>query len=151
MEGKLYERLAILGTVDPETLTEGLYGEETYYSDYADMSRFNQIMALIMVGAFAAGAKLDAKLQEAKTAAGGDVQDIEDKAITQLTEAGSDEDKQAIINLRADELSEGYRYVRLAVTVTTDDVDVSAVLLGGDPMYAPATDWDLASVDEIVS
>ena len=148
---KAIERFAILGTIDPDAYTEGLYGAETYYSDWVHLDKFRQLATIIKVGAMAAGAKLDAKLQEATSAAGAGAQDLDGKEITQLTQAGSDDDKQAIINLRADELSDGYHYVRLAMTVTTDDVDADATLLGFDPVYFPAYDFDLASVDEIVT
>jgi len=36
------------------------------------------------------------------------------------------------------------------LTVATATSDVGAVILGLDPRYAPASDFDLASVDEIV-
>lgn len=151
IKGLLSENIAVLGTIDPDAYIDGIYGATTYYSDWVDMKVFNQVLGVVMVGAMAAGAKVDAKLQEATNSSGAGAQDLTGKAITQLTQAGSDDDKQALINMRADELSNGYTHVRLALTVTAEDVDAAALLLGGQARYLPANNFDLASVDEIVT
>jgi hypothetical protein len=97
----------------------------------------------------ASGSTVDFKLQDA-TSSGGSFSDITGKAITQLTQAGTDADKQAIINLRFDELQEDGRYVKAVMTVATDASDSSAIVMGL-PRYYPASDNDIASVDEIVN
>jgi hypothetical protein len=58
--------------------------------------------------------------------------DISGKAITQLAEANSptDSNKQAIINLRRGELTEGHRYVKMVRTLGTAGGDEAALLLG---------------------
>lgn len=146
MKGLLTERLAVLGTIDPDA-----YGTGTTGTDWVDLSKFVQAMFIVMAGTLGSSATIDFKLQEAKTAAGGDAQDLSGKAITQLTDAGTDDDKQALINVRHDELSDGYRYVRGVMTVGVATSDGGVLVLGGDPTYAPASDFDLASVDEIVA
>lgn len=146
MKGLLTERLAVLGTVDPDA-----YGTGTQGTDWVDMSKFVQVLFAVMVGTLGSSATIDFKVQEAKTAAGGNAQDLTGKSITQLTEAGTDDDKQALVNVRADELSDDYRYVRGVLTVGVADSDAGVLVLGGDPTYAPASDFDLASVDEIVT
>jgi len=148
------ERLAVLATVDPDAYAVGAQS-----SDYIDMSLFDQALAVICAGVMPALGTLDAKLQQANTAGGGAVKDITSKAITQLAGASpSQSDKQALINVRADELdmANGFRWVKLVITLadTTSPVgtnDAMGFLLGLGPRYGPAYDNDLASVAEIIN
>lgn len=142
------DEAALLATIDPQSNAAA----STLTSDYVDMSNFASLMALIKVGAFVATGKVDAKLVQATAAAGTNKKDITGKAITQLTAAGTDDNKQAIINLFASELdsNNGFRYVALELVNTTAAALVDASLLGFGCRYAPASDNDLASVDEIV-
>jgi hypothetical protein len=73
--------------------------------------------------------------------------------ITQLTQAGADSNKQSIINLRQVELdfANGYRFVRLTMTVAVQASLVAALLLATDARYNPASDNDAATVDEIIA
>lgn len=146
MSQKPSEKIAVVGTIDPDA-----YTASTYVSDYIDMSKWHSLMAVIAVGAMTASGTVDAKLRQATTATGASVKDITGKSITQLTATG-DSDKQAIINLRDQELDidGGFRYVNLTVTVAVAASDAGAIVLGCDPRNAPANANDLASVDEIV-
>lgn len=139
------EYAAVIGVIDPDANTAAAYD-----SDEIDMSKFQNIQAIVMAGTLGSSATLDFKLQSA-TSSGGSFSDITGKAITQLTQAGSDADKQAVINLRAGELTEGHRYVKAVMTVGTATSDCAAIVLGQCARHAPASDNDLASVDEIVS
>lgn len=141
------QRVAVAGVIDPDANTAA-----AYTSDYADMSQFESVMAIILAGTMASTSTVDAKLVQATDSSGTGVKDITGKAITQLTEAGTDSDKQAIINAYADDLdvANGFTHVAIVMTVATAASDSSAVLLGCDPKYGPASDYDLASVDEIV-
>lgn len=147
MPVKPSEMYALLGTVDPDANTAA-----TYVSDYADMGKFEKASAIVLLGDLGASATVDAKLVQATASDGTGAKDITGKAITQFTQAGSDSDKQAIIDVDAAELdvANGYRYVALSMTVATATSDCGGVLLGFEPRYAPAFDNDLASVDEIV-
>jgi len=142
------EKVAVLATVDPDVLTAA-----AHTSDYVSMADFESIMAIVMAGTLGSSATMDAKLVQATDASGTDSKDITGKAITQLTEAGTDSDKQAIINCRAEELDldNGFTHVALTITVATASSDGGGVILGLNPRYAPASDSDLASVDEIVA
>ncbi len=140
------ERIALLGTIDPDANAAA-----TFTSDWCDMTIFHAGLAVIEVGTLGASATIDAKLEEATDSSGTDAQDLTGKSITQLTQAGSDSDKQALINLKSDELSATYTHVRISLTVGTATSDCSAVFFGVDPRYGPANDNDLASVDEIVT
>lgn len=141
------ERVAVVATIDPASLTAN-----TYVSDWVDMADFEQVMAVLSVGAMTTNGTVDAKLRQAKDASGGSAKDITGKAVTQLTEAGEDDNKQVVLQVRADELdvAGGFTHVALSVTTATAASLGSAVLLGFNPNYGPASGYDLASVDEIV-
>lgn len=141
------ERIAVVGVIDPDANAAG-----TYVTGWVPASRFFSYMVLVMAGTLGASATLDAKIEQATDADGADAKDITGAAITQLTQAGSDSDKQAIINLRTEKLDVdgGFGYIRLSMTVGTATSDCGAVLLGVDGRNEPASDFDTSTVDEIV-
>lgn len=141
------EEVAIVATIDPDA-----YAASTVTSDWADMENFRALLAIIEAGTLGASATLDAKLEQASDGSGTGAKNITGKAITQLTQAGTDDDKQALINVREDELDVANRFthVRISMTIGTAASDCGALLLGLHPTYGPANDHDLASVDEIV-
>lgn len=146
MKGLLTERIAVVGTIDPDAVTTG-----ASTSDWVDMTKFRQVMFVVAVGILGSSATVDFKVQEAKNSSGGSAQDLSSKSITQLTDAGTDDDKQAIVNVHRDELSDGFDYIAGVLTVGTATSDAAVIILASDPLYAPASDFDLASVDEIVT
>lgn len=142
------EEWAVVGTVDPDANTAGAVN-----SDIIDMSLFEQILVIVSIGALGSGATVAVKLQEGAAANMSDAADIAGKAITTFADSsptGSNDDQQAIINLRGDELTEGDRYVRAVHTVANATSD-SAVIILGKAKSGPSSDNDLASVAEIVS
>lgn len=141
------ELVAVVATIDPDAQAAG-----TSTSDWAPAKDFERLMAIIEAGTLGASATLDAKLQQATDSSGTGAKDITGKAITQLTQAGTDSDKQAIINVRGDELDVNnlFTHVAIVMTVATATSDTSAILLGISGRYNPASDFDLGSVDEIV-
>lgn len=141
---KFQEELAILATIDPDAYSTG-----EQLSDPIDMSRHESIAALLLLGEITATGTIDAKFVSSATS-GGTYTDITGKALTQLTAAGTDSDKQAILNLRHDEVPSGHRYVKLSVTAGTAGADFGAVVVGRNSRYGPDTSSDLASVDEYI-
>jgi hypothetical protein len=141
------DAVAVVGAIDPD-----VYTAATYTSGWIDMSAFGAIQAIVMAGTLGASATLDAKLEQASDSGGTGAKDITGKAIAQLTQAGTDSDKQAIINLFADELdiNNGFNHARLSITVGTATSDAGAVVLGLYPVSGTAADNDAATVDEIV-
>lgn len=141
------DRVAVVGSIDPDANAAA-----TYTTGWVSVAAFGSLMAIIQAGALGTSATLDAKLQQATDGSGTGVKDVTGKAITQLTDAGSDSDKQAVINCQQQDLdvANGFDFVRLSMTVATATSDCSAVLLGLDPAYGPASDYDAATVDEIV-
>ena len=140
------DRAAVIGVIDPDA-----YSNAAYDTGWIDVESFGRVMAIISVGTLGSSATVDAKLQSAETSGGSGSSDVTGAAITQLTQGGTDSDKQAIINLNVDNLPEGDKFVKLIVTIGTAACDMGALLLGFDPRYAPASDYDAATVDEIVS
>lgn len=135
----------VVGIIDPDATAAS-----TVTTAWIDAKRFIQYQAIIMAGTLGASATVDAKIEEATDGSGTGAQDLTGKAITQLVKASNDDD-QAAINLRATELSSGFTHFRLSLTVGTATSDVGAVVLGLFPAQGPATDYDLASVVEVVA
>lgn len=141
------DRAALVGIIDPDLNTAG-----TVTTGWIDAAAFARYMAIVTVGTLGSSATVDAKLEQATDASGTGAKDVTGKAITQLTDAGSDSDKQVIINLDASELdiANDFSHFRLSMTVATASSDSAALVLGMDARHGPASDYDLASVDEIV-
>lgn len=142
------EKVAVVATIDPDAYTAA-----AYTSDWVNAENFQQLMATVMVGALGTSATLDFKLQQATDNSGTGAKDITGAAITQLTQAGTDDDKQAIINLNPEKLdvANGFTFVAMVMTVAVATSDCGAIMHGLWPQYGPASDNDLASVDEIVT
>lgn len=139
---------ALVGVIDPDAYTAA-----AYTTDWIDMRDFEKLMAVIYAGDLGSSATIDAKLEQATDSSGTGAKDITSKSITQLTQAGTDSNKQAIINLTAEEMDadNGFDYARLKVTVGTATSDMGAAVFGFNPRYGPASDNDLSTVDEIVA
>lgn len=139
-------RQVMIGVIDPDANAAGALS--TVWFSMADSET---IQAIVMAGTLGTSATLDAKLEQAQDSSGTGAKDITGKAITQLTQAGGDSDKQAIINLRSEELDvEGaFTHARLTMTTAVATSDSAAIVLGANARYQPLA--DLASVDEVVS
>ena len=142
------ELAAVVAVIDPDANTAA-----TYTTGWISMADFATIMAVIMAGDLGASATLDAKLEQASDGSGTGAKDITGAAITQMTQAGGDSNKQAILQCYAEDMDIGsdFTHVRLSMTVATATSDCSAVVMGMGARYGPASDHDAASVSEIVS
>lgn len=141
------DRSVLAGAIDPDATAAGAVS-----TGWIHMGTYASIMAIAFAGTLGTNATFDAKLQQATDSSGTGAKDITGKAITQLTQAGTDDsDKQAIINCRSDELdvANGFDYVRLTITVAVATSDVGGCVLGFDARYQPQA--DAASVAEVVS
>jgi len=141
---RLSEQLAVVATIDPDAYSAGAQN-----SDSIDMKNFRRVIFIVLAGDLGTDATLDFKVQE--SADGSSWSDLSGKAITQLTQAGGDSNKQAIVEVAAEELSSGKRYVRGVMTIGTAASDAGMVALADTARYLPASDFDLSSVDEIVA
>ena len=140
--------VAIVGVIDPDA-----NGTGTLTTGWIDMAALRGLMAVIMVGDLGTSATIDAKFEQATSSGGAGAKDVTAKAITQLTQAGTDSNKQAVINLRAEELdrNNGFRYARLSMATGTAASDSAAVVLGFNARYGPASDSNVATVDETIA
>ena len=141
------ENFAVLATLNPVSQAAA-----TVVSAYVDARKFAMITAVLATGVLGASATIDAKLRQATDSSGTGVKDITGKAITQLTEAGTDSDKQAIVEVTAEEVfAQGFRYIRGALVIGTATSDAGMIAIASEPRYFPASDYDASSVDEIVA
>lgn len=142
------QEAAVAGIIDPDA-----YAASTVTSGWISMATFKKIQAIVMAGTMAATSTLDAKLEQATDSSGTGAKDITGKAITQLTQAAIDSDKQAVINCRDSELDidNDFTHVRLSMTIAVAASDCGGIVMGHSEAYGPASDNDLSTVDEIVA
>ena len=135
-------RVSLVGVVAPDAQAVG--DVSTGWIKAADFFYF---MAVISAGAMGASATLDAKIEQATSAAGAGAKDVTDKAITQITT----DNTQALINVNGDDLdfTNGFEYIQLTLTIGTATSDASAELFGFDARYAPGE--HASSVAEVVA
>lgn len=143
---KASDQARIVGVIDPDATAAGAVS--TGWIAAADFANFE---AIAMAGTLGTNATFDAKLEQATNSSGAGVKDISGKAITQLTQAGTDEsDQQAVINLRPDELdtTNSFTHFRLTITVGTATSDAGGIVIATDPRYSNVA--DATTVAEIV-
>jgi hypothetical protein len=144
---KASEQLSILATLDPGNQAPGVAT-----TGWVPLNTHYGLLALVQTGALATGATVDAKLQQALDASGTGAKDVAGKAIAQLPQASNGANRQALINLRPEELdvNNGFAFVRLVVTVAAAAANTSAQLLGVNPRLASAETANQAAVAQIV-
>jgi hypothetical protein len=146
MTERLSEMLSVVATVDPDA-----YGTGTQNSDVIDMEQHQKVMFIVQAGTLGSSATLDFNVYGSAAVGMTSAALITGKSITQLTEAGTDADKQAIVEVTADEVAaQGYRYIRGNLIIGTATSDAGLIALATSD-YSPASDYDLSSVDEIVA
>lgn len=146
-EARLSERLAVVATVDPDA-----YGTGGQNCDVIDMKLHQRVIFIVMLGDFVSTGKADFAVYGDTASNGSFATLITGKSITQLTQAGTDDNKQVVVEVTAEEVAaQGFRYIRGTLTLTVAGADAGVVALAGDDRYQPASDNDLASVDEIVA
>lgn len=143
---KASEQVAILAGLNPVSQAAG-----TANSGWVPMAQFQKLLALVQVGVFGASATVDAKLQQATTSTGTGAKDVTGKAVTQMLAAGGN-NVQAEINLDAQELdvNGGFAFVQLSITVGVAATVIGGALIGFGARLAPASDFNNASVTQIV-
>lgn len=143
---KFTEGTALVAVANPVSVSAG-----TAATGWVKAADFALFAAVIATGVLGTSATLDAKLQQATDSSGTGAKDITGKSITQLVKASHD-NKQVIINLRADELdvNNAFTHFRLSVTVGTAASVLTALVLGTGARYEPANAYNLASVVQVV-
>lgn len=142
------EAVAVVGNIDPDA-----YAASTVATnEYIPLKHFRRFMAIIQTGDIVSTGTIDAKLITYTNGSGSGAADVTGSAITQLTQAGTDSNKQVIINFDPSKLAgSAATHFKLSVTMGTAGADLSAIVLGLDPLYGPASDNDTSTVDEIVT
>ncbi|MGV0961937.1 MAG: hypothetical protein ACOYB1_19095 [Limnohabitans sp.] len=140
------ELFSVLATIEPASQAVG-----TVTTGWISAGNHHSLLALVQSGVLGTGATLDAKLQQATDASGTGAKDVTGKAITQIVKATGD-NKQALINLRPDDLdvTNGFAYVRLSLTVAVAASLTAAQLLGFNPRFVPGDASNQAAVAQVV-
>ena len=142
------QRVAVAAAIAPQSSAAALN------SGWISMAVFHRLMAVIATGALGAAATIDAKFQQATDANGTNAKDVPNVAIAQVTKAGTDgSNTQQILQLKGSELdiNNGFSFVQLVVTPGVAASQVTATVLGFDPHYAPASDYNATSVTQVVN
>lgn len=108
-----------------------------YNSDWGNSGGHHRWVVELYVGVIAAGGSVDLVLQEATDDDGTDAANIAGKAITQLTQAGGDGDDTVIIEVRSEELTPGYSYVRAVLTIAGNTAYTCLSAKGVVARYTP--------------
>lgn len=133
---KISDQTGLMDAINP--ISQGV---GTVVGAWVSAANFERFMMLISTGVLGAGATLDAKLQQATDGAGTGAKDVAGKAIVQIVKATGD-NKMAAIDCRDDELdvTNGFSFVRMSMTVGVAASLISANLLAGVARFAPAKD-----------
>ena len=144
---RLAEVLSVLATIDPVS-----QGAGTITTGWIAAANHERFLATVQTGVMGASGTVDAKLQQATDSSGTGVKDVTGKAIVQILKAAGD-NKQALINLRGDELdiANSFNYFRLSVTVGTAASLISAQVQGGVAKNMPASGLNQAGVVQNIS
>lgn len=126
------DRVTLLDKIDPVSQAAG-----TVNGNWVDIAQIDNVLAVIHAGALGTSATLDFKLQQAQDTSGTGAKDVTGKAITQLTQAGSNSNSLALVNCRSDELdvTNKFHCVRFVATVGTAASLIAAYLYGFDARY----------------
>jgi hypothetical protein len=135
------EQIAPLASIDPVSTAV------TVVSGWVSVKNFHSYLALIDVGAFGAGATVDAKLQQAQDNAGTGAKNLTNgttgtiKQITQLVAAGGP-NRMALICARISDLDQvnNFNFIQLSITVGVAASLVAGYLFGTVPRFEPIFD-----------
>lgn len=134
------EANALLATINPAT-----YSAEQNTA-WLDMSKYERIVVVLNAGDI--GTSLDIDIEIATDSSGSNIHTL--KSITQLTEAGGDDNANVVIEIRASEMtspsgadSTNYRYVKVEVTPSGNCI-FGVMVYGNEARYeaVATTNWD---------
>ena len=141
------EMLSLLATIDPASQAAG-----TVTTGWVQAGSHHTLMALIQTGGLGVNGTVDAKFEQAVDASGTLAKDVAGKAITQLTQVGGGSNKQALINVKHEDLDtvSGFGFLRLSVTVGVAASQTAAQVLGINARELPASTANQAAVVQVV-
>lgn len=131
-----YLQLPIVGVIDPASKTAG-----SYSTGWIDLSLFHRLYAVLLMGAISASGTVDAKFEQATSAAGAGAKDVTSVALAQSADTVAD-NTQASLEVRPAQLdvANSFRWVRLTVTTATAATILGAAVIGVSAKFEPATD-----------
>lgn len=133
----LFENVLFNPDIDPDAYTAAAYN-----GDWISMENFEEATFVAWAGTLGSSATLDMKVQEATDSSGSDAADISGKAITQMTQAGTDEsDTTQSVKVRATEMDQNndFTHLRMVLTIGTATSDAAGFSLRSQPHRAPVT------------
>jgi hypothetical protein len=113
-----------------------------------DMQKFQRVMFLGAVPSLGAAGTLDGRLQSnAKSDFSGTVNNIASTNLTQITTSTTPGNNAVFtLEVRADQLTAGDRYVRLQLTGGGNSINVGPIIgLGGEAEFKPASQNDVSN------
>jgi len=115
-------------------------------STRVSMANYHRAWLILDVGDMGQASTVDLALYQADALTAGNTKAITGKAITQLTQAGGDDDSYCCIELQTEELDVdgGYEYVYVINTVGVTATELAWCLFLGEPRFAPTptTGWE---------
>jgi hypothetical protein len=122
------------------------YNGSTQNTNYVDMQAYPEVMFVLGLGAV--DSTVDFKVRAAQDTGGTGEVDVAGKAITQF--GGTDDQKLAVVHVKATDLAAGLRYVRGRATVGAGTTNiVSVIVLGMAGTYIKAAS-NSASVAQVI-
>lgn len=140
------DRATVVGVIDPQSATTAKT------TGWISLAAFLNFLVVLKAGAFGTNTTLDAKVTCAEDGSGTNPEDVEGLEITQLTDAGSDDNKQVLMQFSAAEIVAQFpdaTHFQVSMTPATSTCFIDATVLGFDARYQPAA--HAATVDEVVT
>ena len=144
MSARPSEKVAVVGTVDPDANATGAFP-----TDWIAINDYQQVMFVVMAGILVSTCTLDFFVQEADDSTGGNAATLASGTLTITQMTTADNDEQTIVNVDSEMLSNTFTQIRGVLQVTTQTGDSAVIALGLLPRDGPANKNDLASVVEI--
>jgi hypothetical protein len=122
------EAVQLLAAIDPEN-----GATPSLASAWVSARDFDRFLGVLLVGAMTTNSEVTAVIEEATSAAGAGGQAVATSGT--LTEAGSDDDSQILVNLRADQITDGFTHIRLVAEIETAASFTAGALFGLNARY----------------
>ena len=145
-EGKISDKLGVIGVLQPQVITAGATGVLTAAIDMKDWER---VICIAQSGVLGTSGTLDVSAV-ASDASAGTYAALTGKAATQLVKATGDA-KIVVVEVGQDDVAAvSKRYVKFKMASGTADSTSGCVVLGVPASYGPGSGNDLAAVAQIL-
>lgn len=145
-EGKVSDKLGVVGVIQPQAITAGATGVLTAAIDMQDWER---VIFVASTGTLGTSGTLDVAAV-ASDASGGTYTALTGKSATQLVKA-TDDSKVVVIEVAQDDVAKvSKRYVKFHMVAGTANATSGGVVLGVPASYGKGSDNDLAAVAQIL-